>query len=227
VLDEVPATRQPVKPGEGYFISLDLHNVLDDGSYEGRIPAGAVNACKKLLQYGFILFVNSWIGLGGKHSQSRRDQAVTRCQQLAELLNLTYSCNQERGPRKGVLLLVVVDRKLYSHRHHNQPLNGKISLLSSFGTHVHFDDCPEICGQLWDQGYLAYHIVSWKGKSITASQLPGLDHTSSPDLLTAVNKFIAEFLEDWISTKLKLLWSRASTPANRSKLLPHLPECYL
>ena len=122
-----------------------------------------------------------------------------------------------------MLLLVVVDRKFYSHRHHNQPLNGKVSLLSSFGARFHFDDCPDICGQLWDQGYLAYHISKGNSEPITASQLPGFEHTSCPNLLTAVNKFLSEFLENIVANKLNVLWSRVT----RSSQLPHLPECYL
>ena len=209
-------------PGTGIYVSIDLHNTLDDGSNVGAILGSAIEGCKILLNLGFTLWVNSYIGFWGKNSEALRLQAAERVKELARILNLQYTDDFHRGPRQGHLLLVVVDRKLYSFHHHHQLLNGKVSAISALGTVYHFDDCPEICQQLLQQGYLSYHIVSWKNKAVVADALLGFYHTSSRNFLEAVNRFVSEFLAGVADNKLEFLWAKPC-----AEPLPHLPYCIL
>ena len=141
------------------FIALDLHNTLDDGSRQGRIPEPHVAACRQLLSKGLGIWVCSYIGRTGPNSQQIRTDAENHCKVLSKKLDLRFEDSHRDGPEAGKLFFLIVNRKNYARLPNLQGyLNGKVSSLLHFNTKVLIDDNLDIASECGSHGILVYHL---------------------------------------------------------------------
>ena len=202
------------------LIALDLHNTLDDGSHSGRIPPENAKAVRLLFQEGFLPWVCSYIGLHGKHSAERREQAVKTLASLATQAGFCPAPAEE--PTDGYLCVKIVNGKLWSRHHPNDWKNGKGKCLRALNTRILVDDNCEVCTEV-ESHYrvLAHQVREPRQEHKKRRHTPGVfrselcapcrvrlgsfDHPISETFVEAVNRIVAEKRSGVLEEKLAAL----------------------
>jgi hypothetical protein len=159
--DSFPQELAPAASGHVKLIAIDLHGTIDDGKkWSGGVPVAHIEALRSLINFGFIIWICSFIGLHGENSQYLRDQAERTRKYLAGRLGLDTW--QPKEPTAGYLFLCIVDRKFYDSskaRSNPRHLNGKSECCRFYNTRILIDDRADICKEALTGGILPYLIL--------------------------------------------------------------------
>ena len=137
----------------GIPIAIDFHRVFGDGSLDGFIPTENVRAYAAFIAAGFVPWILSYIGHGGRESDRRRKALEQARRYLAKQLGL--SSDLPSKPIPGNLFAFVCERKLF---HPRLQCGGKAEQLEHFDTQILLDDSKEICEEAAAWGQLAYRV---------------------------------------------------------------------
>jgi hypothetical protein len=234
---EAPASEAETEPGDIYpqelgpaasghvkLIAIDLHGTIDDGKkWSGGIPVAHVEALRSLINFGFIIWICSYIGLLGENSSFLRDQAEKTRKYLADQLGL--GAWLPTVPTAGYLFLCIVDRKYYREdkaRTYPRHLNGKAECCRFYNTRILIDDRADICKEVLGGGILPFLIQpSWSERdrkdalalqeylaSFKEFGREGYSHGSHNSIVETVQQIIEEADSRVLHHKCDIVYSR-------------------
>ena len=139
-------------------VAIDYHGVLDSNLYDEELPANTpstsvIEACQKLRDRSFTLWVCSYIGEFGPESDERRENCRTFVRNLAEALHLR--ADVDRVQPQGLFLEIVTSRVSVPRL----GKAGKAECLRRHSTNVLIDDRASICREAESAGILSYHVA--------------------------------------------------------------------